>query len=304
MKKFLLQIGAFIVLPIGVFIVSTIIYADGFIDTYYLRFTTPKQENLIIGTSKAAQGIIPSILESKFNRKFFNYCFTINHSPYGESYFNSISKKLNKKTSNGIFILSVDPFGITSYISKDGTENLKTEVILGNMLFVNMNPNFEYIIRNDLSPWRKVFSRDPSQLNPKVELHQDGWLEVDFKWTEEKFNKNKDRCITEYRNLHIKRVYSENRIHYLEKTIELLKKHGTVYLVRIPTSKEMYEIENELLPEFNQIIKRITEKYDIKYFDFSPDFAQYQTTDGNHLYKPSGIKFTEALCDSIVNCQK
>lgn len=304
MKKFLIQISAFIIFPIAFIIVTTLIYADGYIDTYYLRFTTPKQENLIIGTSKAAQGIIPSILESNFNRKFFNYCFTINHSPYGESYYNSISKKLNKRSKNGIFILGVDPFGITSYISSDGTENLKTEVILGNMYFVNMNPNFEYIFRNNLSPWRKVFSKDPSKTSPKVELHEDGWLEVDFQLTQEKFYKSKERCITEYRNLHIKRVLSENRIHYLEKTIRLLKQHGTVYLVRIPTSKEMFEIENELLPEFNEIIDGISTKYEIKYFDFSGDYAQYQTTDGNHLYKPSGIKFTEALSDSIGRFQK
>lgn len=299
MKKFLIQILAFTSIPLIVLVLTTIYYADGYIDSYYLRFTTPKQENLIIGTSKAAQGIIPSILESHLNRKFFNFCFTINHSPYGESYYKSISKKINKNAKNGIFILSVDPFGITSYISSDGKENLKTEVILGNMFFVNMNPNFEYIFRNNLSPWRKVFSKDPSKISPKVELHEDGWLEVDFKWTQEKFKKNKDRCIKEYRNLHIKRVLSKNRIHYLEKTIKLLQQHGTVYLVRIPTAKEMFDVENELVPNFNEYILKISKKYNVHYFNCSEDYDIYQTTDGNHLYKPSGIKFTEALCDSI-----
>ncbi len=55
MKKFLLQIGAFIVLPLSVLVLTTIYYADGFIDPFYKRFTSPQQENLIIGTSRAAR---------------------------------------------------------------------------------------------------------------------------------------------------------------------------------------------------------------------------------------------------------
>ena len=35
---------------------------NGYTDPFYLRFTTPKNNNLIIGTSRAAQGIQPEII--------------------------------------------------------------------------------------------------------------------------------------------------------------------------------------------------------------------------------------------------
>lgn len=303
MKKFLLQIGAFIVLPITVLFLTTIFYADGYIDPFYKRFTSPQQENLIIGTSRAAQGIVPSILKDHFKIDFYNYSFTISHSPFGKGYYESIKKKLNPKTKDGVFIVAVDPFAINSHLKKNGEENFDHEKMVTNQKMVNTNPNFEFIFKNKLAPWRQIFSHKKTIKNITY-LHDDGWLEVDYPWTAEKYATNLDSKIKDYRKNQMKRIVSKIRIQYLEKTIQFLQQHGTVYLVRIPTSKEMYEIENELLPEFNQIIKRITDKYDIKYFDFSPDFAQYQTTDGNHLYKPSGIKFTEALSDSIVNCQK
>lgn len=299
MKKFLKQLFIFSILPIAVFIVTSIIYADGFIDPFYLRFTTQKQKNLIIGSSRAAQGIIPSILKSNLKKDFFNYSFTINHSPYGEVYYNSIKKKLDKNSKNGIYIICVDPFGITSYTSSDGTEILNTEVILSNMYFVNSKPNFEFIIKNGISPWREIFRKsNPKQ---KIELHQDGWLEVNFLWNKSDYIKKQKTCLEEYYNMHTKKVYSKNRVFYLKKIIELFKKHGDVYLVRLPTSKEMYELELKFMPNFNHIISGISQEYKVKYIDFSLEYNQYQTTDGNHLYYKSGKKFTQALCDSIVS---
>ncbi len=297
MKKFLKQILFFCIFPIVFFLITTIIYADGFIDPFYLRFTSPKQQNLIIGSSRAAQGIIPSILKSNFKKDFFNYSFTINHSPYGEVYYKSIKKKFDKESKNGIYIICVDPFSITSYITPDGKENLNTEAILSNMYFVNVNPNFEYLFKNNISPWREFFRKT----NPKrkVELHHDGWLEVNFQWNQADYFKSQKTCLAEYYKLHTKKVYSKNRIFYLKKIIELFKKHGDVYLVRLPTSKEMFQLEQNFMYNFNEIISGISQEYNVRYFNFSLDYDLYQSTDGNHLYYKSGQKVTQALCDSI-----
>lgn len=298
MKKFLLQIGAFIVFPLSVLILTTIYYADGYIDPFYKRFTSPQQENLIIGTSRAAQGIVPYVLKNNFNINFYNYSFTISHSPFGKGYFESIKKKLNPKTKDGIFIVAVDPFAITSHLKKNGEENFDNEKMVTNQITVNTNPNFEFIFKNHLSPWRQIFSHKQTIKNITY-LHDDGWLEVDYPWTAEKYATNLESKIKDYRANQMKRIVSKVRIHYLEETIKFLQQHGTVYLVRIPTAKEMFDIENELVPNFNEYILKISKKYNVNYFNCSEDYAIYQTTDGNHLFKPSGIKFTEALCDSI-----
>jgi zona occludens toxin (predicted ATPase) len=85
--------------------------ANGESDAYYERLTTPAQTSLIIGTSRSAQGILPSILNSELGRSdIYNFSFTISHSPYGPVYLDRIDQKLLKNSKNGIFILSVDRF--------------------------------------------------------------------------------------------------------------------------------------------------------------------------------------------------
>jgi hypothetical protein len=299
MRKYIIQFLLFSILPILFLIVTTLIYADGDFDYYYLRFTTPKQQNLILGNSRAAQGIIPSILEKKLNKKFFNYSFTLNHSPYGKPYYNSISKKLDTKVKNGIYILCVDPFSISSSININGTENLSTEVMLGKMIFVNINPNLEFIIRNKLSPWQYIWPLNRPKSDQIAHLHKDGWLQVDYPWTETAYKHNLENKLIEYKQNQLNRKLSPTRMEYLKKTIALLQKHGKVYLVRIPISKEMLDIEEQIAPDFNEIMGKIATQYKISYFNFSSEFPNYQTTDGNHLYKPYAKKFSQALCDSI-----
>lgn len=298
MKRFLFQIVLFSI-PIFAFIyITALIFGDGKTDYYYLRFTSPKQENLILGTSKAAQGIIPSILDSNFNRKFFNFSFNLSISPYGKQYYNAIKKKLNPKTQNGIFILTVDVFNLTSLDLKK--EELITEEKLGSMHFMNWNPNIEYLFKNDIQPWK--YNTDES-INI-TNLHKNGWLEVNYPFSKERYIKNLESKINDYEKNQLRRTISPMRLAYLEKTIQLLQKHGTVYLVRIPTAKEMLDIENQIYPDLNQKITSIAQKYNLNYFDFSLEYEIYQTTDGNHLYKPYAKKFTQALCDSIKNTIK
>lgn len=299
MKKYIIQFLLFSIIPVCFIIVTTLKYADGDFDYYYLRFTTSKQQNLVLGNSRAAQGIVPSILENKLNKKFFNYSFTLSHSPYGRPYYLSILKKLDSKTKNGIFILSVDPFGVTSIISSDGSENLSTEIMLGKMISVNSNPNLEFIIRNKLAPWQYLWPLNRPKSDQIAHLHKDGWLQVDYPWTAEAYKHNLNNKLVEYKKNQINRKLSPTRIKYLKKTIATLQKHGKVYLVRIPISKEMLELENLILPNFNSLMTEISNEYNVPYFNCSMDYPNYQTTDGNHLYKPDAKRFTNAICDSI-----
>lgn len=304
MKKFLIQVLLFLIIPISVMIISSYLFADGYIDTYYKRFTSSKQKNLILGTSRAAQGVVPSVLNDAFDRTFYNYSFTISHSPFGEGYYNSIRKKLDSKTKNGIFIIAVDPFSVTSLMKPNGEENFDHEKMVTNQKMVNINPNFEYIFKNHLSPWRMIFSHQKKNTKNSIFLHDDGWLEVNYDWTFEKYAKNVSSKIEDYRKSQMKRKVSQIRLNYLVKTIQFLKQHGTVYLVRIPTAKEMFDIENELVPNFNDYINDIAATNKVQYFNCSNDYSIYYTTDGNHLYKPYAKKFTQALCDSIKNTIK
>ena len=61
MKTFLVQISIFIGICSLSFI-AIFSLADGATDAFYLKFATPKQSSLIVGSSRAAQGIIPNII--------------------------------------------------------------------------------------------------------------------------------------------------------------------------------------------------------------------------------------------------
>ena len=56
-------------IPILIFSALIVLKADGNLDPFYIRFTTPKQKNMILGTSRAAQGLQPSIFDNVLNKK-------------------------------------------------------------------------------------------------------------------------------------------------------------------------------------------------------------------------------------------
>src|SRR5689334_18034252 len=89
--------------------------ANGTTDEYYLRFTTGKQRSMMLGGSRAAQGLHPSVFNnvdapSLFAGPMYNFAFTMGHSPYGATYREAIARKLDPDTRNGLFILQVDPW--------------------------------------------------------------------------------------------------------------------------------------------------------------------------------------------------
>src|SRR6056297_1066943 len=150
MRKFVQYITYF-VLAIGLLLILLVHFrADGYTDPFYLRFTSKKQNNLIIGTSRAAQGVLPGVLNKRLNKSFYNYSFTLGHSPFGPAYFNSICKKIDTSTKNGVFIVSVDPWSISSIATdpNDQKQFIENDLCVAKLTYVNMNPNFEYFIKN------------------------------------------------------------------------------------------------------------------------------------------------------------
>ena len=113
MKKFITKIVLTIALPIvGLLAFLTLVFGNT--DPFYLRFTSPKQQNLILGTSRAAQGLKPEIFRNVLGKDFFNYSFTNAHTPFGPVYLESIKRKhLEKK--RGIFVIAIEPWSLCSW---------------------------------------------------------------------------------------------------------------------------------------------------------------------------------------------
>ena len=297
MVKFVARTGLYFLLLVGV-VLFYLSFADGYTDPFYMRFTTPKQTNLILGSSRAAQGIQPKVLEKKIKKNFFNYSFTVSHSPYGSVYLESIKKKLDTSKSNQIFILSVDPWTLST-VSKDPNDFSTFEennLILGKTQFVNSSPNYEYLLENLSGKYDAVFNRCRIEENqPYTFLHSDGWLEVNFPYESEKVEKNIQKKVEFYRNEMLPRFkFSPYRKKQLIETINYLSFFGDVYLVRMPIHPKIQKIDDELLPDFDNLIIELKAHY-AAYFDLTDWNTKCKYTDGNHLYKTSGAQVSARL---------
>lgn len=290
MKKFVLHTSLFI-LCVAASIRIIFSFADGSSDEFYLKLTTPKQGNLILGTSKAAQDLQPKVLENVLDKKFYNYSFSLLASPYGKTYLTSIKNKLDRSTKNNIFILTIDPWSICSLTQNpnDSSYFRENESFLYSVKNVNTSPNFNYLIHHFQGSYYKLlFNNSPAF------LHNDGWLEVKLNADNKEVERRTEFTVENYREKLASYKYSDVRFEYFIKTINYLSTYGKVYLVRLPVHPELMKIENSLMPNFDAVIHKAIEVSD-GYIDFSASNSEYKYTDGVHLNKESGEKLSAAL---------
>ncbi len=296
MKKFVFQTVTFCLLVSLAFLLL-LSNADGKTDAFYKRFTSPKQESLILGTSRAAQGVRPDVFKKHLDKDIYNYSFTVSNSPYGPAYFNSVKKKLNENSTNGVFILTVDPWSICSDTKdpNDSTNFRENNSFVGKTTFVNMNPNFEYLLENLAGQYHTVLNK----MDGPMLLHDDGWLEVTIKMDSASVSKRLKSKLDTYRNDNLpKYKFSSVRLQYLKQTIQLLKPHGNVYLVRLPIHPEIYKIEQELMPQFDSIISDISPATN-GYLNLTTRNSEFQYTDGNHVWKESAAEVSQIIAKWI-----
>lgn len=272
--------------------------AKGFSDWAYKRFTVDRQVSLIVGTSRSAQGIHPAVIDnySSFSQLYagpmYNFSFTVSASPYGEPYYRAIEKMLRYGEKRGLFILSVDPWGL-SYWNDDNKDNLsERNLCLGKVPLLHCKPNIWYML-NYLN-LRNVLDWRPESM---MKLQDDGWLRVDFQMEDSVVRKNIKDKLDLY--VQYKVTPSQYRLSWLKKTISLFQQYGDVYLCRVPVYSGMLQLEDVRWPNFDEVMEEIARVHHVPYFNFRYDCESYRTTDGNHLYKDDGARFTQALCDSI-----
>jgi len=298
MKRFIINTTIFVTLILGsIYIVLS--RANGYSDPYYLKFTTPKQNSLIIGTSKAAQGIVPDVVNEILNIDIYNYSFNMSVSPYGPKYLESIKRKLSQKNKNGVFIVTVDCWSISSScINPDDTLNFReNNSCIGEMKNVDKNPNMQYLLKYMYGNYYRILFKSSVSL-----LHENGWLEVTLNTDSVSVNRRTKSTLLEYENYLSIYKFSQIRFDYLIKTIEFLEENGDVYLVRLPITPKLMEIENQLNPNFNAQMQQISKKAH-GYLDLTPKNDLFNYTDGVHLNQNSGKLVTEEISRWIMDIE-
>ena len=136
MSEFLKDIFKLTILTIIIFLLL-LMFGDWSSSTFYYKVAPKKLDSMIIGGSRALQGIDPKILNKYLQRDdIFNYAFANKISPYGALYFDSISKKLKKSSKKNIYLVCVNPSTISSETKNPNDEKkfreLKTDLLVKN----------------------------------------------------------------------------------------------------------------------------------------------------------------------------
>ena len=273
----------------------------GGVDAFYGRFASPAAGSLVLGTSRAAQGIRPAVLAARLGGQFegplLNYAFTLTHSPYGPAYLASIRRKLRPEVRHGLFIVAVDPWSLSAAGRADtvaAEQFPENNSFIGQLREVSQSPNLPYLTHYQTKPLYRL----PLDFATATErLHPDGWLEVNIGLDSAQVRARTARKLLDYQKLAATQHLAAGRLAALRQTIEFLKSHGRVVLVRLPVGPGLRALEDQYQPNFGRQMQQMAAGFSLQYLDYSA--APYATTDGNHLQKNASQKFSEQLAADL-----
>lgn len=298
------------VLVAGSFVLLPLIFAGPYTDPFYQRFTTPRKKSLVVGTSRAAQGIIPRIvaMELKSIRDFdlYNYSFTVKSSPYGRPYLRSIERKIDpvvkgKWNEDVIYILEVNPWGISTLaaIKRNGPslEYEEEKYAPANMKMIDIDPNPEYVFKNLDNRLLMTLRKFRHAGHPMV--MDDGSLYVPMPKDTAKMNKSIRARIGEYKLFVTKQAFSPDRLEALKETLRTLSAWGRCVMVRTPVHPEMRVLEDNFIPDFDLKMEDAGEEFNIPYLNYISMSDSLRTHDANHLDAESAVAFSKMLGKDI-----
>jgi hypothetical protein len=278
-------------------------FMNGDTDTNYLRFTPIANSGLIIGTSRAAQAICPD--DITIHPNLFNACFSMNASPYGPIYSDYIKKIIDTTQLEQLFILSVDPWALSSnFDSIVGSEKFTEENWMVSKTKYIMYPNFEFIIDQYGYGWGKIILEHYRPTSGMF-LHNNGWLEVDRIYNEQKANQRRAGKLKNYsKELKANRQPSIQRLSAFIDLVKWLKNFGNIVIVRIPVHPEFYELEYRFWPSFNTVIDSVCQAQNIHYWHPDHLNTELPFNDGHHMNRSGSHRFSGFLnvyIDSILH---
>lgn len=282
---------------------------NGYVDMYYQKFTG-EARSLVIGLSRADEGIRPDVVEEGL--KDGNIAgpivnFATNQSFYGETYLKAIQGKLRPLDGkNGIYILSVSPasFNTSKGASLKNIEHFDKNTVMGKTSIYTANPNYDYVTSCYGDPLYNAIYNTTKW--PHLTSHNDGWNEVrPLVGTAEISDADqsawKDQNITYYHRKAREEAFNVYRLKWFIKTIEYLSRKGNVFMVRIPADMDIINLENEYSPAFDHKMDSISRATNVSYLNYTKKDLNLKTYDGSHLTSTSATIFSGQLSKDILS---
>ena len=277
----------------------------GYVDAFYARFAAPPAGSLVLGTSRAAQAIKPGVLAAQLGGRYqgpwLNYAFTLAESPYGPGYLGSIRRKLVPGTRRGLFVLAVDPWSLSLPKRVLAAKPLvlpEEKSMVSQLRNVSQSPNLDYLAHYLRKPFYQLLL-DTNSKHVIERLHPDGWLEIALPPPTDTalLRRRTAEKLATYRPIAATSRLAAARLLSLWQTITLLKQHGRVVLVRLPTGPAMAALEDDYQPSFDQLMSQAAAQQHITYLSYLNE--PYATNDGNHLTRDAAEQFSQRLAADI-----
>jgi hypothetical protein len=278
----------------------------GYVDAFYARFAAPPAGSLVLGTSRAAQAIKPGVLAARlgghYQGPWLNYAFTLAESPYGPGYLGSIRRKLAPGTRQGLFVLAVDPWSLSlpkAVLEAKPLVLPEEKSMVSQLRNVSQSPNLDYLAHYLHKPFYQLLL-DTNQKRVVERLHPDGWLEIALPPPSADtalLRRRTAEKLATYRSIAASSRLAAARLLSLWQTITLLKQHGQVVLVRLPTGPAMAALEDDYQPSFDQLMSQAAAQQHIAYLSYLSE--PYATNDGNHLTRDAAEQFSQRLAADI-----
>ncbi len=280
-----------------VWTLCTAVFLRGETDGAYLKIASPAKTSLILGTSRAAQGLYPKAFPSdskRFEGDVYNFAFTSATSPWGRTYLRAIEMKLAPKGDlPGLFVMEVSPLAFTVK-PKDGLREDKS--FLARLRSVTMSPNPEYpFYESERGPDILEGLLQMTFGTVRERLHADGWLEITLSDLESRYPTRLKQKVHQIEASLKVAVESPVRWEYFQRTLAMLETRGNVCVVRLPVAPEVLALEQQRYPEFNEKIGVLARASGSHYVDLTDLSASVTTTDGSHLAKNSAPVVTREL---------
>jgi hypothetical protein len=243
---------------------------------------------------------MPSVFKDSLGIDMLNFAFNGTTSPYSKVYSHAINEKLAINSSDGTFILCVEPWSIGELLDSISGETKFPEEknILNKLHFFNGYPNIEFIAKDYDQGWGNIaYSR--WRKNSSITGHEDGWIEVmraiDSTDIVKRTKGKADGMRSTLTNFRV----SPERLNELQKLIAQLENRGDVYLVRLPVSKTIFEIEEAFYPAFDSLMASISNTHNAAYFNMQPFHEEMIFNDGHHINREYSPKCSSILASWI-----
>ena len=257
-------------------------------DPYLYKLTADFKGGIIVGSSRASQGLNPDYLGGHY----INYSFSNLESSFTSDYIDAIIEKFeSSRSTKKSLIIEVNPWNLSD------SENIKKR----GSLFKRRNSypifkTFEYLYFK-YSP--KDLLRNIIMPDTRLKTHKNGWLEVKLDEDEISSNLRSKKKLETYVVIAGQSKLSDVKLRNLVNLITYADQNNIPYLiVRLPVSQGFKSLEKKYCPKFDEIIRGIL-KDTSSYIAISD--SEFMFTDGHHLRKESANKISKNLSKILSN---